>query len=195
MRIISERISVDDTKSFSLVILGKTERWKESLLLFWVLAWTFSGSVFIYYYFADNPLQYSIPLLIMIAFWLYFELRITKVFYWRRKGFEHIQFKDKELSIRNSLLGMGKTKAYELNGIEGFFEIEYSSKNFFQFMEHSFWVIGGQRLYFNYFGKRVELGMQLNELEIKKTLSLLNGQLKISKKKLRANQRNSEDKE
>ena len=30
MRMISNRISVDETKSFSIVILGKIERWKES---------------------------------------------------------------------------------------------------------------------------------------------------------------------
>ena len=49
-------------------------------------------------------------------------------------------------------------------------------------MEDSFWVIGGQRIYFSYRNKKVILGIQLNEVEVKRLLSLLNGQLKQSKR-------------
>ena len=192
MRIISERISVDETKNFSLVILGKIEKWKESLLFFWVLAWTFCGTVFLYYYFSDNPLQYSLPLLIMLAFWVYFELRILKVFFWRRKGFEHIWFTAQELVIKNSLFGRGRQRAFELDNIEVFMENKYQAKNFFSFMDQSFWVIGGQRIYFNYLGKTVALAMQLKEEEVRKVLSLLNGQLKRSKRELRVKSRKTE---
>lgn len=193
MRVISDRISIDETKNFSLVILGKVEKWKESLLFFWVLAWSFCGSVFLFYYISENPLQYSLPLLIMLAFWFYFEVRILKVFLWRRNGFEHIQFSEKEVLIKNNLFGRGKRKAYGFEHIEIFIENEYSPKNFFSFLDQSFWVIGGQRIYFSYLGKSVVLGMQLEEGEVKKLLSILNGQLKRMKRELRAKSRKLED--
>jgi hypothetical protein len=155
MRMISNRISVDDSKKLSVVILGKVERWKESLLLYWLLAWSFCGAVFAYQFFGDSPFQYSIPMLIMLLFFLYFEIKMIKV------------------------------NHYKTNEIENFYQAEHSSKNFFSFMEDSFWVIGGQRIYFSYRNKKVILGIQLNEVEVKRLLSLLNGQLKQSKKNYR----------
>lgn len=186
MRMISQRISLDEAKNFSIVILGKIERWKESLLLYWLLAWTFCGSVFIYQFFGNTPFHHSIPMLILIAFFLYFELRILKVFLYRRKGYEHLVFSENELIIHNKIFPKGSKTAYDINMIESFNPIAYSKKNFFSFMEDSFWVIGGQRIYFTYGNKKVIFGMQLSELEIKKLLSLLNGQLKQLKRDYRA---------
>lgn len=182
MRMISNRISVDDSKKLSIVILGKVERWKESLLLYWLLAWSFCGTVFVYQFFGEGPLQYSIPMLIMILFFLYFEIRMMKVFFYRRNGYEHIKFGEEELIIQNKFFKKGKENHYKTNEIEGFYQTEHSSRNFFSFMEDSFWVIGGQRIYFSYRNKKVILGIQLNEVEVKRLLSLLNGQLKQSKR-------------
>jgi hypothetical protein len=185
MRLISERISIDSTKYFSIVILGKLERWKESLLLFWLLSWTACGTIFLYYFFGDTPFRHNITMLIMISFWLYFELRIGKVFFWRRSGFEQLQFKDDQFTIKNSLLGRGKERIYKVKDLEAFSSIPYSNKNFFSFMDNSFWVYGGDRIYFDYFGKKVVLGKQLKDDEIKKLLQVLNGQLKEVKRAVR----------
>ena len=192
MRLISNRISIDETNSFSLVILGKAERWKESLLLFWLLSWTFCGLVFLTYFFGDTEFHHSMPMLVVIGFWVYFEMRTLKVFFWRRKGFEHIVFSSSELIYQRNLLGRGKKNSYSIMDIEGFYPNKYFPKNFFSFMENSFWVIGGERIYFSYFGKNIALGMQINELEAKKVISLLNGKLKRSKKVIRQKMKQNE---
>ena len=190
---ISNRISVDDSKKLSVVILGKVERWKESLLLYWLLAWSFCGSVFAFQFFGNGPFQYSIPMLIMLLFFLYFEIKILKVFFYRRKGFELIKFGEEDLLIQNTFISKGKSNFYKVNEIENFYDVEYSSNNFFSFMEDSFWVIGGQRIYFTYKNKKITLGIQLNEVEVKRMLSLLNAQLKKSKKELRMSNKLSKD--
>lgn len=192
MRLISDRISINDTKTFSIVILGKVERWKESLLLFWVLAWTFCGIVFLTYFFGDTPFHHSLPMLVMISFWLYFEYKIVRVFFWRRNGFESIKFTRDELIIKNNFLRRGKENRYALNNIEEFYSIPYSSTNFFAFMDNSFWVIGEDRIYFNYFGKKIGFGKQLDEMEVKKLLQVSNGQLKIKKRDYRRKLKQSE---
>lgn len=193
MRLISERISIDETKNPKIVILGRIERWKESLLLFWVAAWSFCGAVFLYYFLADTPMRYSLAMLIMLSFWLYFEWRILKVFLWRRVGFESIDFSLEEIIIQNNLYGHGKKRKFLINKVESFQLIVNSTKNFFAFMDNSFWVMGGQRIYFDYFGKKVVLGMQISDLETKKILSILNGQLRKSKKEGRKNQLKNQD--
>lgn len=185
MRLISNRISIDETKYCSIVILGKIERWKESLLIFWVLSWSFCGVVFINYFIENNSEQSDVALLVLVFFWLYFEIRILKVIFYRRKGFEQIKFNEETLSIRTKIIGNGKTQTFNINDIDSFIEIPYSSRNFFSFMDNSFWVIGGDRIYFDYFGKKVVFAKQINEDEVKRLLAVLNGQLKTSKRAYR----------
>lgn len=182
MRLISERISVDETKSFSIVILGKIERWKESILLFWVLSWTFCGIVFLTYFFGDTPYRFDIAMLVLILFWLYFEIRILKVFLYRRKGYEKMEFDLDLFTLRTKVITEGKKHAYSVNEISEFKMVPHSDKNFFSFMDNSFWVLGGDRIYFDYFGKKVVFAKQVDPIEVKKLLSLLNGQLKKSKR-------------
>ena len=191
MRIISDRISIDKkTEKVTVVILGKMARWKESLLLFWLLAWTFSGVVFIYYYLFPTPYQYSLVMLIFIMFWLYFEIKIGKVFVWRRYGFEYLVFNAGTFSIKNKLPGFGKAKYYDSQEIEGFEKMVQSDKNFFDFIDQSFWAFGGEQIYFKYNGRDIIFGKQINEREQKALIQILNGALKKEKNRIRKASRN-----
>ena len=194
MRFISERISIQEDKHrLSVIILGQMERWKESLLLFWLLAWSFSGSVFFFYFLFDTPYQYSLPMFILIAFWAYFEIKIIRVFLWRRSGFEHIEFNDELFSIENNLKGFGKKQKFDVRAIDEFMGINQSNKNFFAFMDQSFWVIGGDQIYFKYNNKDIIFGKQIDEKEEKALLFVLNGRLNKEKSKLRKSARELND--
>lgn len=194
MRLISERISIEETKErVSVIILGKIERWKESLLLFWLLAWTFSGSVFLYYFLAETPFQYTLPMFVLIAFWAYFELKIARVFMWRRSGFEHIEFKEDLFSIKNNLRGFGKKQKFDIRDIKEFKGIIQSNKNFFAFMDQSFWILGGEQVYFKYKNKDIIFGKQIDKNEERALLLILNGVLKKERSKLRKIARESND--
>ena len=59
------------------------------------------------------------------------------------------------------------------NEISEFKMVPHSDKNFFSFMDNSFWVLGGDRIYFDYFGKKVVFAKQVDPIEVKKLLSLL----------------------
>ena len=194
MRFISERISIqEESHRFSVIISGKIERWKESLLLFWLLAWSFCGSIFIYYFLADTPFQYSLPMFLLLAFWAYFELKIARVFLWRRSGFEHIEFNDDLFSIKNDLKGYGKKQKFDVREIDEFRGIIQSDKNFFAFMDQSFWVMGGEQIYFRYNSKDIIFGKQIDKKEEKTLLLVLNGALKKENSKLRKQARQSTD--
>lgn len=194
MRFISNRISIEeDSERLSVIIFGKTDRWKESLLLFWLLSWSFSGSVFLYYFLAETSYQYSLPMLILIAFWAYFEIKVIRVFLWRRSGFEHIEFSEDSLSIKNNIKGYGKRQKFNIRQINEFKVIMQSNKNFFAFMDQSFWVIGGDKMYFLYDNKDIIFGKQIDEKEEKALLFVLNGRLNKTKSKLRKRERESND--
>ncbi len=194
MRLISERISIEENKErVSVIILGKIERWKESLLMFWLLAWTFSGSVFIYYFLAETPFQYTLPMFVLLAFWAYFELKIARVFMWRRSGFEHIEFKEDLFSIKNNLRGFGKKQEFDIHDIKEFRGIIQSNKNFFAFMDQSFWILGGEQVYFKYKNKDIIFGKQIDKKEERALLLILNKMIKKEKSKLRKIARESND--
>jgi hypothetical protein len=194
MRFISDRISIEeDSDKLSVIIFGKTDRWKESMLLFWLLSWSFSGSVFFYYFLANTPYQYSLPMLILIAFWAYFEIKIARVFLWRRFGFEHIEFSGDSLLIKNNLKGYGKKQKFNIRQIQEFKEIIQSNRNFFAFMDQSFWVIGGDKIYFLYNNRDIIFGKQIDEREEKALLFVLNGRLNKAKSKLRKKERESNE--
>lgn len=193
MRFISERISIkEETTRFSIVILGKIERWKESLLLFWLLAWTFSGMVYLYYFFGSTPYKHTISLLVLLMFWAYFELKIAKVFLWRRSGYEQLEFSSGKFTINNRPKWMGRKLKYDISRIDRFNSINRSEKNFFDFMDQSFWVLGGEQLSFNYNSKDIIFGKQIDDGEKKALLQILNGRLKIEKSELRKKERNTQ---
>ena len=186
MKFLSDKISIRRSNGkTSVVILARSERWKEALLLFWLLAWTFSGMVFLFYFFADTPYRHQLPLLVLIFFWLYFELKAVKAFIWRRNGYERLTFSGETLILEARPLFFGKPRRFDLREIEGITKISQSEKNFFSFIDASFWSTSGERLVFNYRGKDIVFGKQINDEECTKLIGVLNNELKKRKSALR----------
>ena len=129
----------------------------------------------------------------LLVFWAYFEIKIAKVFLWRKSGFEHIEFNEDLFSIKKNLKGYGKIQKFDIREIKVFMGIIQSQKNFFAFMDQSFWVIGGERIYFTYKNKDIIFGKQIDIKEEKALLMVLNGALNNKKSKLRKIERKSVD--
>lgn len=179
VKFLSKRISTQQQENaFSVVISGKIERWKESALMAWVIAWTLCGAFFVYQLTVDLPDETKMGIFILLFFWLYFEIRVGRALLWRLWGFEQLRFKEGQLSIKRNIKGYGKRRDYFLANIEGFKYVERAERSIIASMEESFWVVGGERLYFDHLGKKVGLAMQLSEPETRKLQELLNKQLK-----------------
>ena len=179
VKFISDRISYQNhPDSFSVVVSGKIERWKESALLAWVVAWTACGAFFVYELTTDLPSETKMGIFILLFFWLYFEIRVGRALLWRLFGFEQIRFKEGQFSIKRNIKGYGKRRDYFVENITSFQIVDRATRSIVASMEESFWVVGGERLYFDHLGKKVGLGMQLSEAETKKLQELLNKQLK-----------------
>ena len=89
-RFIGERITIEKSKEQMVVtIRQQIARWQEALLIAWIVAWTFCGAFFIYYFvLAGDNIGQRIFFGCFMAAWFYFEWRITKAFMWRKKGKE-----------------------------------------------------------------------------------------------------------
>lgn len=181
MKKIGERISFENHKGYTtLVISTKIERWQESLMIAWILAWTFCGAVFIYYLFAGG-LERNDRLIVFVisVFWAYFEYRIIKTFLWRKFGIEFIKIDADKFTIKKSTLSYGKateyiTKQIDYNNVEC---LKQNPKSFAKVMNDSFWIIGEGAVRFSDKGKYIYFGHQLEAddsdklaKEVRKTL-------------------------
>ncbi|MFT6845000.1 MAG: hypothetical protein ACJAUV_001190 [Flavobacteriales bacterium] len=183
MRFIGEKISHQKQEGvFTAVISPKIAGIKETLLLTWLLAWTFCGVFFIAQLFGTDPRETKLALSVMVVFWVYFEFRIGKAYLWRKYGLERLMIKDGSLLIKNDIKGFGKAKTFFVDNVQHLGLIKTSNKNFFNFMNSSFWVIGGETIGFECLNKPVTLGQNLSKQDATTLIRLLESELKLSLK-------------
>lgn len=162
-KFIGKRISVRRSKQELRIEIGQQiERWQEALLIAWIAAWTFCGLVFIGYAIKATDFNERLFFVVSTSLWLFFFVRIAKVFVWRKMGKEIITIKPGQLDIKNAFGKFGRTENFISSNILKLGVIKKSPTNFFAFLDDSFWIIGGDRIGFNYSGKKIRLGKQLS---------------------------------
>lgn len=164
-KMLTERISfIRKPDELTVVITQEIPRAKEAMLFAWLCAWALVGGVFIYYW-RMAPAAYTdrIFFAISTAFWLYFFVRTIKVWLWRRIGKELLRIHGETLSIKDAYGKWGKARMYTTDQVRKFGVVPYDFTKFGQFMDRSFWVIGGESLGFEYRGKKIVFGKQLSD--------------------------------
>lgn len=183
-KFIGKRISFVKTKDqLSVIISQEVPRWKESLLLAWLLAWTFCGGFFIVGINQASTQNERLFLAVVLAFWAFFLVRIGKAFLWRKGGREMIRITPGQFSIKNAWWNYGKAKIYYLDNIKNVSLIPYNPKNFMESMDRSFWIIGGETIAIKYLNKELRIGKQLEEKNARQLIRVLEKGISEFKKK------------
>ena len=179
-RFIGERITIEKSKEQMVVtIRQQIARWQEALLIAWIVAWTFCGAFFIYYFvMAGDNIGQRIFFGCFMAAWFYFEWRITKAFMWRKKGKEILTFKAGKLFIKNAIGNTGKTEEFACYNIFKLGLIPKDTTSFLSFLDDSFWVIGGDRVGFSYSGTKIQLGKHLELKEAERLIRVFESAMK-----------------
>lgn len=172
---IGERIELTKTPEALEIVIGqKVERWKESLLVAWLAAWLMCGAAFIYFFFVSGNSSEKIMLAITLGLWSFFAIRIGRVLVWRIRGREIIRIRPGVLEIQHRLLRMRRPQRFDLHLMDKVGPEKVKETNFFASLDNSFWVMGGDRLGFNYRGRRHVFGKQLDEKDVRSLLLVLN---------------------
>lgn len=185
MERISERVSVDRSDGRTTVVISaRLSKGKEALLVAWFVAWLAIGA-YVMVERASLPAGDPVRqyLLVFLAFWLYFAVRVGKAVLWRLKGFELWRLKDGTFTIKDSLFGYGKANPYFIENIQrlGLLTVDRTSIKYQ--LNDSFWTIGGERLGFEHLGRKVIFGKGLDDAEAKRVLFVLQDALKRERKK------------
>jgi hypothetical protein len=166
-----------------VIILGKIERWKEGLLLAWLAAWIFCGVVVAMELASTSDPDRQVVFIGFLAFWAYFLWRVGRTVLFRLGGNELIEVNDEALVLKKSFFTYGKTREYFLENIQNFKPIEISKTSFAYTYENGWWVLGGEKLGFEYHGRFVKFAMQIEEGTVSRLYSLINRQIRENLKK------------
>lgn len=164
MEYIGKRISIKPLEEGnSIVIVSAPDKAKKILLFIWIFLWSISGVIVISQYFLLTDQNTRAAIIVWIGFWAYFEYRILKAFMWRSYGVEKVKIEKGKLYYKRDVSGKGKVRIFENDFIKDLRVIPAKENSFFENMNNSYWMISGEKIAFDYNGKEVRLGLQLEE--------------------------------
>jgi hypothetical protein len=180
MKWIGEKISYKDHGSyFTMIITGKTEKWKFNLIVAWAIAWAFSGAAVVYMLFFDEKMQAELLYyLAFLGFWVYFFYKIIRVLLWRKFGMEYLKIDEDRLTLKKSVWGYGKSKDFLLENLKSFDQEKLKEKSYAKVFNDSFWVLGEGTLVLSTNNKVINFGSQISPKDGKAIVKVLNKQLK-----------------
>ena len=169
MKWIGERISfVDDKKKTTIVIRPESNFWVNGLMGAWVTMWMVIGGIFIWALTSlDLSDQEKVILVVVISFWLYYAVRVSRSFFWLLWGKESIKIDETSVIYKKSIRGYGRAIPYYLENISKIRVSFPKERSFQSAWESSPWVKGGERLEFDYMNKVIRFGRKLNERDAK----------------------------
>ena len=166
-------------KELLVIISAKVDGLKESLLAAWVFCWTIVGILLIWQLNVEqNTYETKWGILVLLIFWAYYEFRVGKTFLWRRFGKEVIKVSEGEISVKRDIRTYGKVHRFFIENISEFGVIDNSTTSFAFVLNQSFWVMGGERIGFNYQHRKVKMAMQINEQDSKALARLIQDALR-----------------
>jgi hypothetical protein len=162
----------------SIVISAYSEPSKNSMMLTWFIAWTLGGLAVAIYFFIIHDNQTRTMMLVWMGFWFYFEFKVWKAYTWRRFGKEIIKIEKSHFFYKRDNRGAGKVATYQAEFIQDLDKYKGRQGDMVSNFMNSYWIIAGETLSFNYYGKEILLGMQLDEKECSSLLKLIRDELK-----------------
>ena len=174
MEYIGKRISIKRKENeVSIVIISLKEKTKNVLLTIYLVLWSLSGIVVFSQLLVMPDKNTQLALFVWLCFWAYFEVKIFRAFMWRKFGVEKIKLRENKFLYKRDRAGKGTIKTYEYDFMKELRYMEPKENSFFENINNSYWVIAGERLAFDYYGKEIKFGIQLEEADAKGLLKLI----------------------
>ena len=171
-----KRLIIEKNKGETIVAInGKIERWQEALLLSWVVMWTALGVYVFLQLFGDYPRDNKLTFFVYLVFWAYFEFRGVHALLWRLFGQELIKITDSEILYKRDIKSYGKAIRFQRENVKNVRLNEANTKSFASVYHKSFWIVKGGDVLFDYLGKTIALGVQLEEKDARKLMKALRG--------------------
>ncbi len=174
---IGQRISFEEHQNHhTIIISSRIDKFKERLMLIWIMLWTFCGLTFLYYLLFTESLkkEETLFLFVLFIFWLYFEILISRAYLWRVKGVEYIKVNEDRFYLKRSILGYGKARSVFTSNIINTSPVELAEKSFAKVFNDSFWIVGKGTLLIKAKEDEIYVGAQLEKKDVEALSKKLN---------------------
>jgi hypothetical protein len=180
MDFIGDQISITSSDNeWNIVILSLRDKTKNILLFAWLFVWSVCGVIMITQYFASTNQDIKTVIIVWVGFWCYFEYKIARAHIWHKSGKEVINIKNGKLAYKKDVSGKAKALEYDCETIKNLRFIEPNENSFMETINNSYWVIGGEKLGFEYLGDEIKFGFQLKNEDAKALLKFIKSKTKI----------------
>ncbi|MEX1192224.1 MAG: hypothetical protein WED10_12075 [Brumimicrobium sp.] len=174
MKWIGERISFVDKKDYiTFVIYPPNLGNKKYLILIWTILWVLIGGYVFTQFFYEYSEKEKIALIIFMAFWLYFAVRVIRTLAYLFFGREYIKLDETALRVKNATGDYGRARQFFIENITKFTVPEIKESSFQQAYENSPWVRGTNKIQFEHLGKIYSFGRKLPEKDAKLLFNVL----------------------
>lgn len=176
---MDKRIEIQSKDKGTLIrVKAFIDQAKQRQLGIWLAAWTFCGlAVIAHLLFREVERDVFRFALIFLAFWLYFEWKIVKIFRWRKSGEEQFWITEDQMQYGRTYNNRGILRPYSINQINAVRPIEAEKNNFVKTFFDSYWVMGDEQLAFTVSGKVIPFGLRLSKKEAQKLAGIINKEL------------------
>ena len=164
----------------SVLIRSNYDRNKHNLLTAWIILWSIAGLAIIAQFFMPMPDGFLTYLVVWMAFWVYFEFKVVQAYRWRRYGRESISFDGENITLERSIAGRGIPQKFEVGFVKNIRHIERNERSFWFAVTSAYWNMGYDSLVFDYKGREVSFGRDLDMEEGKRVLREVKKLLKHS---------------
>ena len=187
MKWIGKRISfVDEKDKTTIVIYPIDVTWMKGVMGAWVGMWYAIGAIVTWSIFVMHLTdQENIIVIIFLAFWLYYAVRVTRSFLWLLFGKELIKIDEVALYYKKSIKRYGKSHQYFLENISSVRGHQPKEKSVQSVWEKSPWIKGGERIEFDYMGKVIRLGRKLNKKDAEQLFKFITKKVDFRVRKLK----------
>ena len=189
MKWIGDRISVvEDKNKTTFVIYPEKKAWATGLIGAWCAMWLTIGAVMAWYFWNfELSQQEKIIVVVFMVFWFYYAQKVGRSFLWMMYGREMIKINEAAFSVKRATKKFGKAHSYFLENIDKMKMDTPKTNSFQEAWEKSPWVVGGERIMFEYKGKVIRFGRKLSERDAKLLFNMVTKRIESRVKEIRRN--------
>ena len=143
------------------------------MLAAWYAGWWLAGAGMAYGAATAATSDERMFLVICLAFWAFFAVRIGKVLVWRRIGRETLRVRSGELTYKRAWGTWGRAHVFDLQDVSRLEVVKRDPRKFLDVLDIEPWIIGGESLRLRYRGRSVPLALQLDAREAQALAAVL----------------------
>jgi len=153
---------------------------QKTLLVSWVLAWTFCGIFMLYSLFGEYSKEMKLMMMVYMVFWAYYEFKVLKTLFWRLWGVEFIRINNEGVDYKRDIRGYGKNIKIFKENLRKIEMLKIENSPFLQSYFNSFWIFPPEKIAIYHLNKHQGIGLGINEDNAKQLISILVGEIKHS---------------